>query len=321
MITDGSESGLTWARSGPISLGGPDLFLCSKSRLHISASRQDGESLLRSRSSCALLEPMAMDPPRLQLPFFNPRDSWNKSEIQMLILFGTHPRKDIGLVENPVCRNTVQGRYLLSDDNGYVCTALSVNSWTRCCPSKGDQFSCQGCNLVSHCCNSYEYCVSCCLDPSRTEKAMALKVKIAKPITSGTYSSVFDFCAGRCRHNSASVVHENAYASEFHHCFSLQSNSTGNTEPNSEARLSGIDIVVGRLRKILTVFYSILTSLQKYMNCKGGCFASIGSDQPAEVVEDAPKNMNPGACLYTQTESLVSCDGSHQQTKRLCPCA
>ncbi|XP_042462029.1 uncharacterized protein LOC122045744 isoform X1 [Zingiber officinale] len=245
-------------------------------------------------------------------------------------------RKDIGLVENPVCRNTVQGRYLLSDDNGYVCTALSVNSWTRCCPSKGDRFSCQGCNLVSHCCNSYEYCVSCCLDPSRTEKAMALKVKIAKPITSGTYSSVFDFCAGICRHNSASVVHENAYASEFHHCFSLQSNSTGNTEPNSEARLSGIDVVVGRLGESCNAVCSsrgktcvpnrlLLLNrcdiLQKYMNCKGGCFASIGSDQPAEVVEDAPKNMNPGACLYTQTESLVSCDGSHQQTKRLCPCA
>ncbi|XP_042432772.1 uncharacterized protein LOC122019365 [Zingiber officinale] len=97
-----------------------------------------------------------------------------------------------------------QGRYLLSDDNGYACTALSVDSWTRCCPAKGDQFSCRGCSLVSQCCNSY---VSCCLDPSRTKKDLALRVKIAGPISARTYSSVFEFCVGRrCRHNSASVV-------------------------------------------------------------------------------------------------------------------
>ncbi|RRT73741.1 hypothetical protein B296_00033052 [Ensete ventricosum] len=162
-------------------------------------------------------------------------------------------REDIGLAEDRFCRNTVQGRYLLSDDNGYVCTALSVDTWTRCCPVKGDQFSCQGCNLISQCCNSYEYCVSCCLDPSRTNKNLAMKVKIAKPITAGTYSSVFDFCAGRCRHNSASVVHENAYASDFHHCFSRQSNYSGSTEATFEARLTGINIVTGRLGESCTI--------------------------------------------------------------------
>lgn len=60
-----------------------------------------------------------------------------------------------------------------------------------------------------------------------TPKELALKVKIAKPVTAGTYGSVFDFCAGRCRHSSESVVHENAYLSEFHHCFSIPSNSSG----------------------------------------------------------------------------------------------
>ncbi|KAK1294602.1 hypothetical protein QJS10_CPA16g00136 [Acorus calamus] len=140
-----------------------------------------------------------------------------------------------------------------------------------------------------------------------TDKENALKVKIAKPVTAGTYQSVFDFCIGRCRHNSASVVHENAYASNFHHCFSLQLNSSGHVDTNAEARLNGINVVIG--------------SLQKHMNCKGSCFASIGSDQPAEVVDDAPKDLNPGACLYTRTEAMLSCDGSHQHTRRLCPCA
>lgn len=193
-----------------------------------------------------------------------------------------------------------------------------------------------GCNLISQCCNSYEYCVSCCLDPSRTDKDLAMKVKIAKPVTAGTYSSAFDFCAGRCRHNSASVVHENAYASDFHHCFSLQSNYSGSTEVTFEARLAGINIVTGRPGESCTIACSLrgqscvpnrlfllnrCNLLQKYMLCKGGCFASIGSDQPAEVEEFAPKHMSPGACLYTQTEAMLSCDGSHQHTKRLCPCA
>ncbi|PKU70588.1 hypothetical protein MA16_Dca008705 [Dendrobium catenatum] len=131
-------------------------------------------------------------------------------------------RKDVGLPQKLVCRNTVQGRHLLADDNGYVCTALSVYPWTYCCPETGER----GCNLVSKCCNSYEYCVSCCLNPSVTEEDAVLKLKIAKPVTAGTYPSAFDFCVGRCRHNSASVVHENAYVSDFHHCYSLQTNSS-----------------------------------------------------------------------------------------------
>lgn len=244
--------------------------------------------------------------------------------------------RNVGLPEKFLCRTTVQGRYLISDDNGYTCTPLTVDKWSRCCPKTRDRFSCQGCNLVSKCCNSYEYCVSCCLNPYRTHKDVVLKVKIAKPVTAGTYASVFDFCAGRCRHNSASVVHENAYASDFHHCFSLRSNSSGLTELNSEGRLSGIDVVIGRqgescnsvcrLRGQSCVPNRLFVlnkceTLQRYMSCQGSCFASVGSDQPAEVLDDAPKHMNPGACLYTQDESMLSCDGSHQHTKRLCPCA
>lgn len=248
-------------------------------------------------------------------------------------IFGT---RDLGFREMLVCRNTVQGRYLLSDDNGYVCTALSIHPWSRCCPEAGERFSCQGCNLVSQCCNSYEYCVSCCLNPSKTPKDLALEVKIAKPITAGTYASVFDFCAGRCRHNSASVVHENAYASDFHHCFHLQANSSGATETNSEANLAGIDVIIGRQgescnsacklrgQSCVPNRLSVLNNcehLQKYMRCKGSCLPSIGQDQPAEVVDDAPKHTHPGACLYMQSQATLSCDGSHQHTRRLCPCA
>ncbi|KAB2622927.1 hypothetical protein D8674_025109 [Pyrus ussuriensis x Pyrus communis] len=245
-------------------------------------------------------------------------------------------RKDVGFQTKHFCKNTVQGRYLLSDDNGRVCDALTVNPRSRCCPEKGETFSCYGCNVVSECCNSYEYCVSCCLNPSRITEEQVIKVKMAKPATAGTYSSAFDFCAGRCRHNSESVVHENAYLSDFHHCFSLPSNSSAANYTFLEARLNGIDVLVGRQGESCDTVckskgqscvpnkLSVLNQcdiMQKYMRCKGTCLASIGPDQPAEVVDDAPEDLNPGACLFTQTQSMLSCYGSHQHTRRLCPCA
>ncbi|XP_035539520.1 uncharacterized protein LOC108992488 isoform X2 [Juglans regia] len=241
-------------------------------------------------------------------------------------------RKDIGFLEKPICRNTVQGRYLLSDDNGEHVSC----SESGCCPGKAEKFSCHGCNLLSQCCNSYEFCVSCCLNPSRTQKEQVLKVKIAKQATAGTYAGVFDFCAGRCRHNSESVVHENAYLSDFHHCFSLPSNSSGAGNTQLEGRLNGINVIVGRQsescdsvcksngqscvpNKLLVLNQCEI--MQKYMTCKGACLASMGADQPAEVVDDAPKNLNPGACLFTRAQAMLSCDGSHPFTRRLCPCA
>ncbi|MED6152164.1 hypothetical protein PIB30_089278 [Stylosanthes scabra] len=247
-------------------------------------------------------------------------------------------RKDIGFEpSHRPCNTTVQGRYFLTDDNGYVCNAISVNPQTRCCPETGEKFSCQGCNVLSQCCNSYEYCVSCCLNPVQTSKEQILKVKVAKPATARTYTSVFDYCAGRCRHSSESVVHENAYLSDFHHCFSLPSNSSAGTiGTRPEARLNGINVVVGRQGESCNsvcklrgqscvpnklVVLNHCDVIQKYMSCKGACFSSVGADQPAEVVDDAPKHMNPGSCLYTLTESMLSCDGSHQHTRRLCPCA
>ncbi|KAK4856069.1 hypothetical protein QYF36_013790 [Acer negundo] len=221
-------------------------------------------------------------------------------------------RKDIGFQEKLFCKTTVQGRYLLSDDNGYVCDALSLDPQSRCCPGKGEKFSCHGCNHLSQCCNSYEFCVACCVDPARTRKEQVLKVKIAKPETAGTYQSVFDFCAGRCRHNSEGVVHENAYLSDFHHCFALPSNSSGASDTLVEARLAGINVMIGRqgescdsvckskgqscvLNKLVVLNQCDI--IRKYMNCKGACLASMGADQPAEVVDDAPSHMNPGACL------------------------
>uniref|UniRef100_A0A0E0J0K9 SREBP regulating gene protein n=1 Tax=Oryza nivara TaxID=4536 RepID=A0A0E0J0K9_ORYNI len=223
-------------------------------------------------------------------------------------------RKDIGLAAPIMCRSTVQGRHLISDDN-----VLPKNRVT-------------GCKLDLQCCDSYEYCVSCCLNPSRTKETDVLKLKVARPVTSGTYRNVFDFCMGRCRHSSASVVHENAYASDFHHCFLLQQNSSGSADSGSGPRLDGINISIGRSgescssvcrakgQSCVPSRLSVLNKceiLQKYMRCKSGCFSSLGPDQPAQVVDEAPSNLNPGACLYMQMDERLTCDGSHQHTRRL----
>jgi hypothetical protein len=37
--------------------------------------------------------------------------------------------------------------------------------------------------------------------------------------------------------------------------------------------------------------FIVETSLQKYMRCKSGCFPSLGPDQPAEVVDEAPRSL------------------------------
>ncbi|KAI5385667.1 hypothetical protein KIW84_072320 [Lathyrus oleraceus] len=229
--------------------------------------------------------------------------------------FTTAIRKDIGFKFTPFCKTTVQGRYLLSDNNGYVCNALSIDSKSRCCPQTGKKFSCHGCNLLSQCCNSYEYCVSCCLNPALTRREQVLKMKIAKPATANdivlhihldTYTSamlllwvVVDL--GLCRiYFCFWPIYSNFDGIWYFSCMeSIGSNST-----LTEARLNGINVVVGRQGESCNsvcksrgqscvpnklVVLNHCDIIQKYMNCKGSCLASVGPDQPAEVVYDAPK--------------------------------
>lgn len=73
-----------------------------------------------------------------------------------------------------ICRNSVQGRFLLVDDRGFVCPRFDVLP-TGCCnienTSETKYLSCETCN-EQDCCALYEYCVSCCLHPERVRLAM-----------------------------------------------------------------------------------------------------------------------------------------------------
>lgn len=44
---------------------------------------------------------------------------------------------------------------------------LSRNTWQAYNIFSSSSCSLSGCNLLSQCCNSYEFCVSCCLNPAR----------------------------------------------------------------------------------------------------------------------------------------------------------
>lgn len=233
------------------------------------------------------------------------------------------------------CRNTVQGRSLLTDEHGYICSVQDIHLQSGCCPQVEEPFQCNGCNLTAKCCNAYEYCVACCLSPNQTSNDRASKVKVAQHASAGTYKDSFDFCLGRCRHDSRSVVHENAYATEDHHCFSLPTNISSQTSISAEDKnLDGLTIVIGRLGQSCETACDLkgqtcqlsklaainkCTILQKYFSCRGRCVASI--DQPAEVSPSAPRPRHPGACLFARHDSALSCEAHSAYTRRLCPCA
>lgn len=70
------------------------------------------------------------------------------------------------------CRNSVQGKTLMVDDEGYVCSRMHLAK-NGCCDLNAvstdalQQYSCESCNADTGCCAIYEYCVSCCLNPER----------------------------------------------------------------------------------------------------------------------------------------------------------
>lgn len=66
------------------------------------------------------------------------------------------------------CRNSVQGKTLLVDDEGYVCGRNELLS-NGCCDSSKNavQYNCDTCNREDGCCAIYERCVSCCLNPNK----------------------------------------------------------------------------------------------------------------------------------------------------------
>uniref|UniRef100_A0A5F5PXY6 SREBP regulating gene protein n=1 Tax=Equus caballus TaxID=9796 RepID=A0A5F5PXY6_HORSE len=103
------------------------------------------------------------------------------------------------------CRNSIQGKHLITDELGYVCERrdLLVNG---CCdvrvPSTR-QYSCDGC-LSSGCCSAYEHCVSCCLQPSK-QLLLERFLNRAAVAFQNLFMAVedhFELCLAKCRTSS-----------------------------------------------------------------------------------------------------------------------
>ncbi|KAM7359774.1 SREBP regulating gene protein [Cochliomyia hominivorax] len=113
------------------------------------------------------------------------------------------------------CQNTIQGKFLITDDRGFVCNADHMLS-NGCCnvekPST-QYYTCETCDNSTYCCGIYEYCVSCCLHPEK-RPILELALEVIKGRQAMLYAQVndqFELCVAKCRTNSHSVEHENRY--------------------------------------------------------------------------------------------------------------
>uniref|UniRef100_A0A8B9XFH0 SREBP regulating gene protein n=1 Tax=Bos mutus grunniens TaxID=30521 RepID=A0A8B9XFH0_BOSMU len=112
------------------------------------------------------------------------------------------------------CRNSIQGKHLITDELGYVCERrdLLVNGCCNVNVPGTKQYCCDGC-LSSGCCSAYEYCVSCCLQPNK-QLLLERFLNRAAVAFQNLFMAVedhFELCLAKCRTSSQSVQHENTY--------------------------------------------------------------------------------------------------------------
>lgn len=77
------------------------------------------------------------------------------------------------------------------------------------------------CDAVDSCCQSFEYCVSCCMNPkNKPEEKRKSLYRAPNNKESGLWADTFEYCLAVCRTHGRSTSHENAYIGTRHHCFS-----------------------------------------------------------------------------------------------------
>lgn len=125
-------------------------------------------------------------------------------------------RFNLGNSSRPItqCRNSIQGKTLLTDELGYVCERkdLLVNGCCNVNALSSRRYICKSC-LANGCCNIYEYCVSCCLQPDK-QRLLEHFLNRAADGFQNLFTAVedhFELCLAKCRTSSQSVQHENTY--------------------------------------------------------------------------------------------------------------
>lgn len=215
------------------------------------------------------------------------------------------------------CKNSRSGKYMLADDRGSVCLRGDLDEGSGCCSNPIDNMSCDTCRSDLRCCQSFEYCISCCLKGSDASDPKR-----------------FDHCVETCRTSSRSIKHGNMYKHSFHHCYTKEEGQLvldSSTITNVKAEIGfSCDQTCSTLNDThtgvaLTCIDSVLQSMNDCAAMKSvfacdRCEMSEGADQPAFVPEEAPANFPRGACLIHKNSKAVSCDGRHEATQRGCSC-
>ncbi|XP_043924190.1 SREBP regulating gene protein isoform X2 [Protopterus annectens] len=103
------------------------------------------------------------------------------------------------------CRNSIQGKLLITDEMGYVCERadLQVNGCCTVNVLSSKQYSCNSC-LPNGCCSVYEYCVSCCLQPDK-QPLLEHFLNRAAAAFQNLFTAVedhFELCLAKCRTSS-----------------------------------------------------------------------------------------------------------------------
>ncbi|XP_023445545.2 SREBP regulating gene protein isoform X1 [Dasypus novemcinctus] len=103
------------------------------------------------------------------------------------------------------CRNSIQGKHLITDELGYVCERkdLLVNGCCHVHVPSTKQYCCDGC-LSNGCCSAYEYCVSCCLQPNK-QLLLERFLNRAAMAFQNLFMAVedhFELCLAKCRTSS-----------------------------------------------------------------------------------------------------------------------
>eukprot|EP01113_Clastostelium_recurvatum_P011673 TRINITY_DN15970_c0_g1_i1.p1 TRINITY_DN15970_c0_g1~~TRINITY_DN15970_c0_g1_i1.p1 ORF type:complete len:193 (-),score=16.67 TRINITY_DN15970_c0_g1_i1:157-654(-) len=120
------------------------------------------------------------------------------------------------------CRNTKQGAVYITDERGYTCHRNRVRG-TGCCPRAEQEegwgrYSCAGCSEAARCCNDYELCVSCCMNPNNRQLLESVMMDMQEQPSS---SDQFELCMELCRTSSKTIHNEREFKSSFRHCFGL----------------------------------------------------------------------------------------------------
>mmetsp|Transcript_57625 Transcript_57625/g.117299 ORF Transcript_57625/g.117299 Transcript_57625/m.117299 type:complete len:277 (-) Transcript_57625:9-839(-) len=235
----------------------------------------------------------------------------------------------------PTCKNTIQGMHFVTDSSGFHCPREQLNYQTGCC-SSGQQFSCAGCLETDQCCEEFELCVSCCMEPKHIAAAKEAGASRSRRMR-GSWDSDFAFCASMCRSHSKSTVHENAYISNRHHCFS-ELGRPFVSDPLPQGALNGVTLTVSKQGESCdTACRAIRRScseshlnnanscdrLREHVGCEAGCEPLTDSNAvwaPAYVVSNAPKQNRPAMCFLSRPGAALGCGAKDKLAQRLCTC-